>query len=564
MFERRLRSWTGLVLAAYVISHLTNHTLGLLSLDMMEWFPRLNASLWQHPVGTVALYGSLLTHFLLALWSLYRRQTLRMPPWEMTQFALGLLLPFLLAAHVIGTRINQVLLEFDVTYPYVVTILWNDPRYSIQQPILVLVMWGHLTVGLHFWLRIKPWYERLVPYLYGLAVLLPAMALLGFVRAGLETDELITDPDAVSAIFAGWNAATPEQQALITGLEAKVLASLVLVLLGVLVARQIRHLLKDRHSSYRISHPSGQVVSAPIGQTILEAMRAAGIPHASVCGGRARCTTCRVRVGDGIDDLAEPSAMESAALRRIGAAPSVRLACQTRPRRHVSITPLVPARASARAAYRRGGVQGHEQQVATMFIDLRGSTKLGEERFPYDVVFILNQFFAEMAASLQATRGHYAQFSGDGLMALYGLESGIEDGCRDALKGAVDMNRRLMALNERLGVELREPLRIGIGIHCGEAIVGTMGPPSSPNLSAIGDNINIAARLEALTKDYDCTLVVSAVAAQCAGVDLSRFPAHQARVRGRDEPVDVYAISDPAEISGDIVDRQPAAVKNSQ
>jgi len=564
MFERRLRSWTGLVLAAYVISHLANHTLGLLSLDMMEWFRHLNASLWQHPVGTVALYGSLLTHFLLALWSLYRRQTLRMPPWEMTQFALGLLLPFLLAAHVIGTRINQVLLEFDVTYPYVVTILWNDPRYSIQQPILVLVMWGHLTVGLHFWLRIKPWYERLVPYLYGLAVLLPAMALLGFVRAGLETDELITDPDTVSAIFAGWNAATPEQQALIIGLEAKVLASLGLVLLGVLVARQIRQLLRDRHSSYQISHPSGQVVSAPIGQTILEAMRAAGIPHASVCGGRARCTTCRVRVGDGIDELAEPSAMESAALRRIGAAPSVRLACQTRPRRHVSITPLVPARASARAAYRRGGVQGHEQQVATMFIDLRGSTKLGEERFPYDVVFILNQFFAEMAASLQATRGHYAQFSGDGLMALYGLESGIEDGCRDALKGAVDMNRRLMALNERLGVELREPLRIGIGIHCGEAIVGTMGPPSSPNLSAIGDNINIAARLEALTKDYDCTLVVSAVAAQCAGVDLSRFPAHQARVRGRDEPVDVYAISDPAEISGDIVDRQPAAVKNSQ
>ncbi|MFQ5760796.1 MAG: adenylate/guanylate cyclase domain-containing protein, partial [Acidiferrobacterales bacterium] len=218
----------------------------------------------------------------------------------------------------------------------------------------------------------------------------------------------------------------------------------------------------------------------------------------------------------------------------------------------------------ARAAYRPGGVQGHEQQVATLFIDLRESTKLGEERFPYDVVFILNQFFAEMAASLQATRGHYAQFSGDGLMALYGLESSIESGCRDALKGAVDMNRRLMALNERLGVELREPLRIGIGIHCGEAIVGTMGPPASPNFSAIGDNINIAARLEALTKDYDCTLVVSTVVAQYAGVDLSRFPTHQARVRGRGEPVEVYAISDLVEISSDVVERQSAAMKNAQ
>ncbi|MDH3670098.1 MAG: 2Fe-2S iron-sulfur cluster-binding protein [Gammaproteobacteria bacterium] len=564
MFERRLRSWTGLILAVYVVSHLANHTLGLLSLDMMEWFRRHNASLWQTPVGTVALYGALLTHFLLALWSLYRRRTLRMPPWETTQFALGLLLPFLLASHLIGTRINQTLLGFDVTYPYVVTILWNDLRYSIQQPLLVLVVWSHLTVGMHFWLRIKPWYERLVPYLFGLAVLLPAIALLGFVRAGLESDELITDPDAVSAIFAGWNAATPKQQALIIGLEAKVLASLVLVLLGVLVARRIRHLLIDRHSSYGISHPSGQVVSAPIGQTILEAMRAAGIPHASVCGGRARCTTCRVRVGKGMDDLAEPSALELAALRRIGAAPNVRLACQTRPRRDVSITPLLPARADARAAYRPGGVQGHEQKVAAMFIDLRGSTKLGEERFPYDVVFILNQFFAEMAASLQATRGHYAQFSGDGLMALYGLESGIEDGCRDALKGAVEMNRRLMVLNERLGMELREPLRIGIGIHCGEAIVGTMGPPASPNFSAIGDNINIAARLEALTRNYDCTLLVSAVTAECAGVDLSRFPTHQARVRGRGEPVDVYAISDLVEISGDIVDRQPTGMKSSQ
>ncbi len=125
------------------------------------------------------------------------------------------------------------------------------------------------------------------------------------------------------------------------------------------------------------------------------------------------------------------------------------------------------------------------------------------------------------------------------------------------------MNRRLMALNERLAVELREPLRIGIGIHCGEAIVGTMGPPASPNFSAIGDNINIAARLETLTRDYDCTLLVSAVTAQCAGVDLSRFPTHQAKVRGRGEPVDVYAITDPIELSDD-VDRQPAVMKKAQ
>ena len=177
-----------------------------------------------------------------------------------------------------------------------------------------------------------------------------------------------------------------------------------------------------------------------------------------------------------------------------------------------------------------------------MFVDLRGSTQLGEARLPYDVVFILNQFFAEMYAALKATGGHYAQFSGDGLMALYGLEGTVEEGCRDALRGALEMEKRLESLNQRLAHELNEPLRMGIGVHSGEAIVGTMGPPASPNLSAIGDSINIAARLESLTKTYDCALVVSVTTAERADIDLTRYPRHAANVRGRGEPVAVYAI----------------------
>jgi adenylate cyclase len=122
-------------------------------------------------------------------------------------------------------------------------------------------------------------------------------------------------------------------------------------------------------------------------------------------------------------------------------------------------------------------------------------------------------------------------------------------GCRDAMRGAVAMTRRLAALNDRLAGELKDRLRIGIGIHCGEAIVGTMGPPSSPNLSAIGDNINVAARLEAQCKTYGVTLVVSKQAARHAGVDLSSFDLHQAPVRGREEAVVVYAVPDPSAIS---------------
>jgi adenylate cyclase len=153
-----------------------------------------------------------------------------------------------------------------------------------------------------------------------------------------------------------------------------------------------------------------------------------------------------------------------------------------------------------------------------------------------------------MSEALHDTGGHYAQFSGDGLMALYGLESDLARGCRDALHGAAAMVKRLAELNHRLAGELPEPLRIGIGIHCGEAIVGTMGPPSSPNLSAIGDNINIAARLEALCKTYAVTLVVSEETAQHAGIDLSSFDKHEAPVRGREQAVVVYAVADPLTI----------------
>ena len=124
----------------------------------------------------------------------------------------------------------------------------------------------------------------------------------------------------------------------------------------------------------------------------------------------------------------------------------------------------------------------------------------------------------------------------------------METGCRDAINGAIEMRARMETLNHRLSGELAAPVQIGIGIHCGEAIVGSMGPPRSPNFSAIGDNINIAARLEAQTKVYECGLVVSADVARAAGIDLSFYPMHAADIRGREEPVMVYAIPEPQEL----------------
>src|SRR5205814_7420260 len=118
-------------------------------------------------------------------------------------------------------------------------------------------------------------------------------------------------------------------------------------------------------------------------------------------------------------------------------------------------------------------------------------------KMPYALLYILTQSFQEMSEALAATNGHYAMFSGDGLMALYGLHA--EDptiGAADALRGAREMLARVDQLNSRLRGDLNQPLRIGIGIHFGEAIVGAMVPPASQVISAIGQSVNTCARLE--------------------------------------------------------------------
>lgn len=540
---RELRLGSGLVVGAFVFTHLLNHGLGLVSLHAMEAFRRAIEPVWQSPPGAVLLYGSLAVHAWLAFRSLYRRRTMRMPAWEAWQLASGLLVPLLLAKHVVGTRVSEALLGFDVDYQYVVAVLWSAPALAVQQSLLVLLVWTHFCLGLHFWLRLRAWYARALPLLYPLAVLVPVIALLGFGRAGMEVSELLAQPGAQARIFAGWLAAGSGERVLVANLASGVPIVFYALLALLLAARALRS-ARSRRRRVRVDHPRGSV-NARVGQTVLEALRAGGVPHASVCGGRGRCTTCRIRVDHGAAALDPPSELEAAALRRIGAVDRVRLACQVRPRQDIGITPLVLAAATARDAYSAGGVQGREQQVVMMFVDLRGSTRLGEQRLPYDVVYILNQFFAEMSAALAATEGHYAQFSGDGLLALYGLRGDIGVACRQAFAGAAEMTRRLGGLNRRLASELDEPLRMGIGIHCGEAIVGTMGPPASPNVSAIGDNVNVAARLEAMTKDLDCPLVASLDAVARAGIDASALPRHDAVVRGRAEPVTVVAVADP-------------------
>ena len=250
-----------------------------------------------------------------------------------------------------------------------------------------------------------------------------------------------------------------------------------------------------------------------------------------------------MRVDRGLRGLPAPQAIELTALQRIHADSDVRLACQLRPTLDIHITPLMPPHIGA-AEIGKVRMPGRERMVAVMFVDLRESSRLGEQRMPYDVFFILNRFFAELAEALHDTGGYYSTFNGDGLMALYGTATDVRQGCRDAMRGAIEISERIAKMNAALAADLGEPLQAGISIHAGEAIVGTMGPPATPLLSALGDTVNVASRLEAETKRHRCMLVISAACADAAGVDLSAFPRHTSKVRGRTKPVTSYAIGD--------------------
>jgi len=232
-------------------------------------------------------------------------------------------------------------------------------------------------------------------------------------------------------------------------------------------------------------------------------------------------------------------------LARIGAPADTRLACQLRPTGACAVDPLLDAAQPARALMRFATPRllGAEREIVVAFADLRDFTRLSEQRLPFDVVHLLNGYFRAMGQAVEASGGRVDKFIGDGVMALFGTEGApdLAAACRDGLEAARRMALAIEALNQGLGAEYGGKLRIGIGLHAGPAILGEMGHGRTMGLTAIGDTVNTASRLEAACKEYGCELVVSEAVLAGAGVDLGE--PHALAVRGRAEPLAIRAVA---------------------
>ena len=262
--------------------------------------------------------------------------------------------------------------------------------------------------------------------------------------------------------------------------------------------------------------PEEREVEAEPDETILTASLRAGVQHAHACGGNARCSTCRVLILDDPDNCAPRNELEQALSERLHFTPDLRLACQTRLTGDVRLRRLALDAADVELIDRMsGGVApapvGEEKEIAILFADIRNFTAISEQLPPYDVIYLLNRYFSQMDQAITNWGGYIDNYIGDGIMALFGV-----DDAADAAWRAVAAGLEMLATVERLKPYLKSAygraFNIGVGVHFGEAVVGGIGVGATRRVTAIGDAVNFASRIEAANKTLGTRLLISAEA----------------------------------------------------
>ncbi|MEX0307100.1 MAG: adenylate/guanylate cyclase domain-containing protein [Ruegeria sp.] len=527
----RLRIASGLVLFVFAFFHFINIGLGLFHTDLLHGMQDGRKTVSRHDVGSILIYGALLIHMGLALVSIAQRRTLRMPFSVALQVVLGLLIPLQLISHLVQTRYAHEIFEVNDEMGYIIILMWPNTAIWFQS-LLLLLVWVHGCIGLHMWLRLTWWWRKLVPYLIGVAVFVPGFALAGVLTEGRRIWEDFADPDLREQYIEHYNWPSPEEfQALFAVKDYTQLVFWAAVILTGLIYLG-RKLWRRRHS-VRVRYVNGPEVVSEKGMTLLEMSRANGIPHTALCGGKGRCTTCRVVVEDGADDLHPPTEVEARSLKAVSAPEGTRLACQMRPTDPVTVFRVFRpdgARDRAHAS------QGQERQLAVLFLDMRGFTARTTGQLPYDIVFLLNRFFDAIVPAITAQGGVVDKYMGDGLLAMFETATAASSASA-SLRAASEIGRSLERFNQQLEAEGSPPVRIGMGLHLGDLVLGEIGAAKHAPRTIIGDAVNVASRLEAETKVLGVELLVSdkvlnAAELQCNPDDLREF-----KLRGVSEPV---------------------------
>ncbi len=306
----------------------------------------------------------------------------------------------------------------------------------------------------------------------------------------------------------------------------------------------------NKFNSIRVNYMDGNCVTVSKCNSLLQASHICNHYHESVCGGRGRCTTYRVKVFSYLKDLPIPNKIEQLVIDRLGFDPSISLACQLRPEQNIEINSLISLMCNEKKKRKYDNQEyltGLKKDTVILFCNLRGFTTLSEGKMPFDVVFILNKYFQLVAEAVTNNRGRIDKFIGDGVIAIFDPDPETSTNCKTALRASSEIAESLAVLNSELSDEATETLRIGMDIYTGTANVGKIGYGEASSKTAICDNVNVASRLEQLTKNYSCQLMFSDVVAEKASLNKSELESVETEIRGRRSLLKVFYCDDSKE-----------------
>ena len=540
---RRARMYSGLVIFLYVTVHLVNHSTGLISLEAMEGLRQRVSAFNRHIIVTVILYTALLVHALLGFQHLLTRRSFKMSAKDWIQLVTSFILPLALLPHMLASSYAPRFKDAQANYKLVLDGTLEDGGIYFMG-LFVIFVWVHGIIGITSMVKFHPVYQKYKNAFLVISWLLPILAVLGAFTAskelatGIENNKI-----SMAQVYAASNIGKDLEAELMQTSDMLMLNYLY-VLLAVTLFVFVVHQLRKAFRKIKITYPNGKEVRVTKGTSILEASREHRIGHVSMCGGRGRCSTCRVRVMSNLEVLPPRNGIERVVAERLSLQDNVRLACQLRPTSSLEVRPLVNAPIENLTTEDRESLCGREEEIVVMFVDLRGFTAISEKLLPYDTVYLLNQYFKIAGEAIVQSGGRIDKFIGDGIMALFTDGVGVEENSKNALLAAGKLAEGLKELSSDTTSDFGSDLNFGVGIHAGTSVVGAMGYGENITDTAIGDCVNVASRLEQLTKEEECQLIITSDLYQRSGLPVQASFEKNVTVKGKSEAFKISAFKD--------------------
>ena len=300
--------------------------------------------------------------------------------------------------------------------------------------------------------------------------------------------------------------------------------------------------------AYRINYSAinRQVEFNSTSNTLLDISIGNRIPHLHECGGNGVCTTCRVRVLDGIQNLSPKTEFEKTSCNARKWDPSIRLACQAQPKGDVSLQRLIWSSGEVNNLQKELVPTGRaeERPIAILFCDIRNFTNLSSHNLNFDVAYMLNKFYTALGEPILMNNGVIYQYVGDEIVGVFGTTGGTaQKNCEDAIRAALGMQYALDSLNRTDLKDIEIKLKSGIGINFGTAFLGHLGHPTHKQFSVVGDPVNVASRIQDETKVTNTDILLSDTVYE--NVDKYKVVVGHHflnKLAGKDDPLTLYEL----------------------